>query len=176
MTSQHAALLLIDTQVNMFDPAFPVRAADELLSRLTSLVSKFRTADVPVIFVRNCGGAGDPDERGVPGWELHPAFDVTVGDLVLDKTTGDTFGSTPLDDELKARRITHLVVAGLQSECCVRDTTLGALARGYEVTLISDGHGTYDGGGQSALGKSAAVNAELEHRAKLIRADDLRFQ
>jgi nicotinamidase-related amidase len=69
-----------------------------------------------------------------------------------------------------------LVVAGLQSEYCVRDTVLGALARGYEVTLISDGHSTYDGGGRSALEKSTAVNAELEHRVRLVRADELRFR
>ncbi len=173
MTS--SAFILIDAQVNMFDPVSPVSSADLLLARLVTLVQRARAAHVPIVFVRNCGRAGDPDERGTPGWELHPLLRPADGDLVLDKTTGDTFASTRLRDELKARGIGHLVIAGLQSEYCVRETTLGALASGFEVTLVADGHSTYDGGGRSAGQKSAAVNAEFEGRVKLACAADVCF-
>ena len=57
------ALLLIDAQVNMFDPANPVAGADALLSRLGQLLARARAAGAPVVFVRNCGGEADPDER-----------------------------------------------------------------------------------------------------------------
>jgi hypothetical protein len=43
------------------------------------------------------------------------------------------------------------------------------------VTLLSDGHSTFDGDGQTAIEKSASVNAELKERVTLIRADELRF-
>jgi nicotinamidase-related amidase len=170
-----SAFILIDAQVNMFDPSNPVGSAVPLLARLAALVERSRAAHVPIVFVRNCGQAGDPDERGTPGWELHPSFRPAAGDLVLDKTTSDTFASTSLDDELKIRGITHLVIAGLQSEYCVRETILGALARTFAVTLVTDGHSTYDGGGHSALQKSAAVNAEFAGRVKLASAGDVRF-
>jgi nicotinamidase-related amidase len=174
MTS--SALLLIDAQVNMFNPASPVGSADLLLARLIALVKNARAAHILIVFVRNGGGPGEPDERGTPGWELHPALGPMAGELVLDKTTSDTFESTPLHDELKARRIGRLVVTGLQSEYCVTKTTVGALARGYEVTLVKDGHSTYDDRGRSALEISAAVNAELEGRVQLASTADIRFR
>jgi nicotinamidase-related amidase len=77
--------------------------------------------------------------------------------------------------ELKIRGIARLVIAGLQSEYCVRETMLGALARNFEVTLVGDGHSTYDGGGRSAPQKSAAVNAEFEGRVKLTSARGVSF-
>src|SRR5262245_38068158 len=99
--SRHrTAFLLIDAQVNQFDPSFPmpVLDAEKLLERLKDLVARARAANVPVIFVRNCGGAIDPDQKGTPGWQLHPQLQPLDGELVLDKTTCNTFASTDLDD------------------------------------------------------------------------------
>ncbi len=171
------ALVLIDTQVSMFDPASPVSGAEELLMRLTDLVSRSRAAQVPVVFVRNCGGPGDPDVKGSAGWELHPALQhVAGGEMVVDKTTCDAFASTPLDDNLKALGVTDLILAGLQSEYCIRETTLGALSCEYAVTLVSDGHSTYDSEGQIAHERSAAVNTELRGQVKLVCAQEVSFQ
>lgn len=168
------ALLLIDAQVNMFDPATPVYEADALLARLVDLVTRARGAEppVPVIFVRNCGGADDPDQEGTPGWEIHPRLAPVAGDLVLDKTTTDAFESTTLADELATRGIQALVIAGLQSEHCIRATTLGALARGLHVTLVANGHSTYDSGERTAAAIRDAVNAEFARRVEIVRAAD----
>ncbi len=59
--------------------------------------------------LRNTGGAGDRDEPGTPGWELHPELQRAKGDAVLDKTTGNALGSTNLADELNTRGITTLI-------------------------------------------------------------------
>jgi nicotinamidase-related amidase len=160
-------MLLIDVQVNMFDPANPAADANALIGRLEELLARARAAEMLVAFVRNCGGPSDPDQRGAPGWELHPSFQATDDDLVFDKTTSDAFESTALGDELNSRGIKRLVIAGLQSDYCIRATTLGAIQRGLGVTLVSDGHSTYDGGGQTAAEISAGVNAELDGRVKL---------
>jgi nicotinamidase-related amidase len=152
----------------------PAHGAQRLLQTLKNIVGQARASAVPIIFVRNCGGAEDPDQKGTPGWELHPELGVEAGDLVLDKSTCDTFSSTNLEEELMSRGISRLIVAGLQSEYCVQQTTLGALARGYEVTLIADGHSTYDGD-RPASETSAAVNAELGDRVRLVPAAELRL-
>ncbi len=169
------ALLMIDTQANMFDPAHPVVDSVALLERLRGLLERARSAGVPVFFVRNNGGEDDPDVHGTPGWELHPALAVAPGDPVLDKTTCNTFESTDLAGLLEARGITHLVIAGLQSDWCIRETTLGAAALGYTVTLVSDGHSTYDGKTQNAAETTAAVNEELSACAGRMRADEISF-
>ena len=38
----------------------------------------------------------------------------------------------------------RLVVVGAQTDACVRSTLHGALARGYDATLVSDAHTTED--------------------------------
>ncbi|HYM81871.1 MAG TPA: isochorismatase family protein [Candidatus Limnocylindria bacterium] len=94
MHPSDTALVLIDVQVNMFGPDNPVPTADVMLERLTNLLARARSAHLSIIFVRNCGGAGDPDERGAPGWHLPPALQPADSDVVVDKTTCDTFAST----------------------------------------------------------------------------------
>jgi nicotinamidase-related amidase len=174
--SPKTALLLIDVQANMFDPAHEVAGSGPLLERLRGLLERARDAGAPVVFVRNAGGEGDPDVPGTPGWEIHSELEPADGELVLDKTTCDTFETTHLDDELEARGITRVVIAGLQSDYCIRETTLGALELGYDVTLASDGHSTYDGKGRKARAITAAVNEELGARVTQVPADEISFR
>ncbi len=171
--TEKAALVLIDVQANMFDPANPVEGAGPLLERLGGLLRRARDAGAPVVFVRNNGGPEDPDSPNSPGWELQ--LPPGPGDVVLDKTTCNTFESTSLEGELKARGVTRLVIAGLQSDYCVRETTLGALQLGYPVTLASDGHSTYAGKTITAAEISAAVNHELAKGASLIPVGAIDF-
>jgi len=169
------ALVVIDAQKNMFDPGNPVASADAMLERLTALVARARMAGMLVVFVRNCGGPADPDQRGTPGWDLQPPLEPGEGDLVLDKTTSNAFESTRLGEALAARGITKVVIAGLQSDFCVRATAHGAMAHGLGVTLVSDAHSTYPGGGRSAAEIIATVNADFADRARLITAEKLKF-
>src|SRR5262245_25805188 len=99
MSNDHPgiALVLIDLQKNMLDPENPVAGAEALSGRLQDLLGRARAARAPVVFVRNCGGDGDPDVKGTPGWELHSGFAPGKTEPVLDKTTCDTFASTDLD-------------------------------------------------------------------------------
>ena len=170
-----SVLLLVDVQANMFDPASPVAGAAPLLGRLRDLLHRARGAGVPVVFVRNCGGAGDPDVPGSPGWQLHAELAPGDGELILDKTTCNTFASTELAAVLESSRLTHLVIAGLQSEYCIRETTLGALEMGYGGALASDGHSTYDSRDRKAATIVAAVNDELSSRVTLVPAEKISF-
>ncbi|HKA25180.1 MAG TPA: cysteine hydrolase family protein [Candidatus Eisenbacteria bacterium] len=173
--NQNTALLLIDLQKNMLEPANPVVGAEGLTERLQSLLGRARSAHAPVLLVRNCGGDGDPDVKGTPGWELHPPFAPAAGEPVLDKTTCDTFASTDLDSLLRSRHVGRVVIAGLQSDWCVRETTQGALAHGYDVTLVSDGHSTYDGKTRKAAETAQSVNDEFRDRVDLVESRNVRF-
>jgi nicotinamidase-related amidase len=170
------ALLVIDVQANMFDPSHSVHDADALRERLQDLVDRARQAGAAVVFVRNCGGPQDPDVKGTPGWELASFLTPRLGEVLLDKTTCDTFATTPLGEELAARGVTRVVIAGLQSDWCIRETTLGALSRGLDVTLVADAHSTYDGKERTASKISAEVNDELGERARLVPSKELRFE
>ncbi len=48
------------------------------------------------------------------------------------------------EDVLAKAGIGHLVVAGAQTDACVRSTIHGAFTRGYDVTLVGDAHTSDD--------------------------------
>lgn len=169
------ALVIVDVQVNQFEGPFAVHEGDVLLRRVANLVARARAAGAPVVFVRNCGTAPDPDVPGTPGWELHPSLVPAPGEPVLDKTTFDTFASTSLEAELKARDVHAVAIAGLQSNYCIRATTNGALDRGFAVTLIANAHSTVAEGDMPAPAVSAAINEELAGRVRLALAEDFGF-
>lgn len=140
----NTALLIIDAQVNMFEPN-PVFRAEEVLGILKGLVSKARAAGTSVIFLRNNGGDEDPDRQGTPGWELHPTFGPLPDEPIIDKHTPDSFYQTKLAGVLASQGIKRLVVAGMQTEYCIDTTCRRAFSQEYAVTLVSDGHSTYSG-------------------------------
>lgn len=47
---------------------------------------------------------------------------------------------TTLEDELAQIGVTRIVLAGAQSNWCIRATAYGALERGYDLTLLKDAH------------------------------------
>ena len=63
---------------------------------------------------------------------------------VIEKAYGDAFEETALETSLQRLGIGHLVVAGAQTDGCIRATIHGAFVRGYDVTLVSDAHTTED--------------------------------
>ncbi len=169
----HTAFLLIDCQVGLLEGDWPVVGAETLIPRWADLLKRARAAGMPVFFVRHGEGPGTPLEHGTPGWQVHPRIGARPDDTYFDKTTCDTFESTPLADELSKRGIHHLIIAGLEGPHCVRATTLGALVRGLKVTLIRDAHSTYNTEMQTAEQITAAVNEELTDRVILVAAADI---
>src|SRR5258707_4619301 len=134
------ALLILDAQVNMFDAALFDGAA--LLERLRTLIDRAHAAGIPVVYVQNSGGPGDPDEPGTAGWALHPALPIEPADLVIEKRVPDAFDGTSLQQELAARGIRMLVIAGMQTELCIDATCRRAAARRYDVAPVADRHST----------------------------------
>jgi len=142
--SDNVALLIVDMQVNMLDEEMPIYKGREILTTLADLIARARTQGIPVIYVRHNGGPGEPDEPQTPGWEIHPALAPNPGELIVDKTTPDTFASTDLQDKLTELGIETLVIAGMQTDMCITATTQSAVAFSYKTILVEDGHTTFD--------------------------------
>ncbi|KAJ5918793.1 hypothetical protein N7454_009937 [Penicillium verhagenii] len=74
-------------------------------------------------------------------------------------------GSNPdLAQRLRDRNITEVVTFGLQSDACVEATTLGALAAGFDVTVLSGAHSTYDSDGKTAVEIEREIELRLSTR------------
>ncbi|MBO9666731.1 MAG: isochorismatase family protein [Bdellovibrio sp.] len=173
MANPNTALLIIDAQVNMFDPAFAVHDADDILEKLKGLVSLARTSGTQVIFVQHSGPVGAVDEPRAPGWLLHPELSVEEGDLITQKTEFSAFSNAELAPRLRSKGIQKLIIAGMQSELCIASTCQAAVAEGFGVTLVADAHTTYDSETESAPEIIARVNKELKEIATLWRIEEI---
>jgi nicotinamidase-related amidase len=138
------ALLVIDVQMFGFMEDSLVYAGESLIARISDLIARAREAGVPVIYVQHCGAEGEIGEPGSPAWEIHPAIAPAKGEPVVQKRHPDAFQETTLQTELESRSIKRLVVAGMQTEYCVDTTCRRAYSLGYDVTLVSDAHSTWD--------------------------------
>ncbi len=171
--SGSTAFLLLDAQINMFDPSEPVFSAQHMLETLQSLLTKARASNTPVVYIQNNGGEGDPDQPHTPGWYIHPALAPQKGDRVLQKISPDAFHKTTLHQELESLGIKHLIVAGMQSELCIDATCRKAVELSYQVTLVGDAHSTFDSGSASAEQVITQTNRELSGLAQVEFSHDL---
>ena len=136
------ALVIIDMQQGLFADRLPDDYAS-VLQRLQLLYQAAHQAQRPVIFV--CHEAPDSVlAHQSPGWQLVEGLQLGQSDLLVRKTTPDSFLRTDLHQLLQQRQINRLVIAGYASEFCVDTTVRSAAAHGYAVDLVADSHTTHD--------------------------------
>lgn len=155
-----SALLIIDVQQALCSGPWAVFDVDNVVDRINAVAVKARAAGMPVVLIQHEEADG-PLQFGSVGWQLYERLDVHPQDVRVRKTATDSFHHTPLQELLQARSIENLIICGLQSEFCVDSTVRGALAHGYPVTLVLDGHSTLDNGVLRAAQISAHHNATL---------------
>jgi nicotinamidase-related amidase len=137
------ALVVIDVQNGVVAEAYE---RDAVVGRIATLVERARGEGVPVVWVQH---SDEELPRGSEAWDYVPELVRTESEPLVHKLYGDSFEGTELEDVLAAARVGRLVVAGAQTDACIRSTIHGALTRGYDVTLVGDAHTTED---QSAWG------------------------
>lgn len=140
-------LLIVDLQRGMFGPDQAPHDGGAVLARVAGLLARAREGGVPVLHVRHDGGPGDPLERGTPGFDIHPAVEPLAGEPVVDKDRSSAFHGSDLHERLQAAGIDRLVIAGMQTEFCIDTACRDAHGLGYAVTLVRDGHTTFDAPG-----------------------------
>lgn len=175
-----SALLIIDVQHALCAEPYQVFEAREVIARINEVARKARAAGAPVIVVQHESQGGVLD-FGSTGWQLAQGLEVLAQDVRLRKTASDAFHHTELQAMLQARGARHLIVGGMQSDFCVDTTVRRALALGYPVTLIADGHSTLDNAVLSAAQIRAHHNLTLSGlssfgaRATAVPADQIRI-
>ena len=175
-----SALLVVDMQRAFLDPgeAMEVPAARDIVPQIQALLALFRNHGLPVIFteftysesVPLLIGHVHPEHRraaaGAPRGFGRPSSSCLLGEanvhvvpelaprpdeLVVTKHYYDGFNGTPLDHALRARGITHLVLAGTMTDICVLATVVGGMNREYRMTVVEDA--------------TATLSSEIQHAA-----------
>ncbi len=134
----NTALLVVDVQNGVVAGA---HERDAVVANVDSLVQKARQAQIPVVWVQHSddGLARDSDD-----WRIVPELTPDDAEPLIEKGYGDSFEDTTLETVLAGLGVGRLVVVGAQTDACIRSTLHGALARGYDATLVSDAHTTED--------------------------------
>lgn len=130
----NVALLIVDVQNDVVDGAWQ---RDAVVARIATLAEHARAAGAPVVWVQH----NDPGlVPGTSGWDIVPELVPAAGEAHVDKQHGDAFEGTDLEDVLSHLSVGRLVVAGAETDACIRSTIHGAFARGYDTTLVGDAH------------------------------------
>jgi nicotinamidase-related amidase len=134
----NTALLVIDVQNGVVRGS---HERDSVVSNVASLVQKARAERVPVVWVQH---SDEGLARGSEDWKYVPELDPQESEPLVEKNYGDSFENTSLEDVLADLKVGRLIVAGAQTDMCIRNTLHGAFVRGYDATLVSDAHTTED--------------------------------
>ena len=134
----NTALVVIDVQNGVVGGAY---RRDQVVANIGTLVDRARDDGVPVIWVQH---SDEQLQKGSEGWEYVPELVRQDSEPLVHKTFGDSFEATDLEEVLARAGVGHIVVAGAQTDACIRSTIHGAFTRGYDVTLVGDAHTTED--------------------------------
>ncbi|MEV0825142.1 isochorismatase family protein [Nonomuraea rubra] len=134
----NTALVVIDVQNGVVAQA---HERDAVVANVASLVDRARVEQVPVVWVQH-------NDEGLPReseeWRIVPELSRADDEPLVEKTYLDSFEDTTLESVLAGLGVGRLVVAGAQTDACIRSTLHGALVRGYDAILVADAHTTED--------------------------------
>jgi nicotinamidase/pyrazinamidase len=191
---ERTALLVVDLQNDFADPAgsLSVKGGEAIVPTVNEALAEARARGAMVVATQDWHPESTPHfakdggiwpvhcVAGTWGAELHPAFDLPDGAPRIRKGTGGEDGycaffvrdpvtgeemATELEGMLRDRGVERIVVCGLATDYCVKETAIDAAGLGFEVTLMADAVAAVNlqpGDGDRAIEEMAAAGVEVE--------------
>lgn len=146
MNKNNAALLLIDVQKGLDDPALGRnRNNPQAEANMARLLARWRRDNGPVVHVRHASvEPHSPLRPGLPGHDFKEEVRPLAVEKQFVKSVNSAFIGTGLEDHLRGLEISSLVVVGLTTDHCVSATTRSAADLGFDVILVSDATATFE--------------------------------
>lgn len=146
-----SALLLIDIQ-NFYFPGgrSELVEPEKAAMNAAKLLDKFRKEGLPVIHVRH---------NSEPGGEINRTVEPLPGEKIISKNKVNCFIGTDLQDYLRSKEISTLVICGMQTHMCVEAAVRAAADLGFKCILIQD----------------ACATKDLQFDDKTIKAEDVHY-
>jgi nicotinamidase-related amidase len=149
-----AALLVMDYQNGVLDM---LDETDDLLSRAADAIATVRGAGGQIGYVRvafedadleafpptsgmgkRVGASGLSLHNGSPSTAVHERVAPKPGDMIVRKVRVGAFSTTDLDEQLRARDVDILILAGISTSGVVLSTVRDASDRDYRVLVLAD--------------------------------------
>lgn len=146
-------LVLVDLQEDFFARANLTPSRDDVISGVSNVLGVFRSAGQPIAHARTVVNSDGSDAMphwankpmcvaGSPGVEAPLQLVEKRGEFVAHKNFYDAFADPSLEPWLRAQGVTTVVIAGLYTHACVRETALSAYEKGFTVVIARDAIGT----------------------------------
>src|SRR5246500_1506006 len=134
LTSDNAALLLIDHQVGLFTGVRDIPVA-ELKHNVVALAKAAKVLGVPTIVT-----ATSPEMWGPIIPELTEAL---PGISIINRTTVNAFDEPRFSKAVEVTGRKKLIIAGVSTEVCLAFPAIHATAIGYDAYAVIDASGTF---------------------------------
>ncbi len=131
-----STLVVVDVQVGVMAECWD---APRVITNVARAVERAREGGVPVVWVQH---ESHELPRESSSWQLVPELVPAAGEKRVYKRFPSSFEETNLEDALSQLGTTEIVLAGAQTNWCIRATAYAALDRGYDLTLLKDSHTT----------------------------------
>ncbi|MFO8100800.1 MAG: isochorismatase family protein [Dehalococcoidia bacterium] len=154
LSPQRSALLVLDMQryfLNEDSHAF-VPSAPAIIPGIAKLIGAYSQKGLPIVFTRHTNTEANAGMMSIwwrdlidaesPSSEIIPELDSSQG-IVLEKNQYDAFYGTNLEEMLREKQISQVVICGVMTHLCCETTARAAFVRGFEVFLAIDGTATY---------------------------------
>ena len=143
----NTALIIIDIQNDYFEGGKAALVQpDNACANAKLLLEWFRSKRLPIVHIQHIANRASatffiPYTEGV---EIHDGVKPTSTEQIIIKHYPNSFRETSLLQYLRSKKITDLVICGMQTHVCVDSTTRAAKDFGFNCMLISDACATKD--------------------------------
>jgi nicotinamidase/pyrazinamidase len=163
---ERTALVVVDVQNDFADPngGLYVREGEKVVPMINEQVEQARSNGATVVYTQDWHPPSTPHfqkdggiwpvhcVQGTWGAELHPDLEVS-GDVVKKGTGGEDGYSgftvrdpesgekqqTPLEEMLRSRGIEKVVIVGLATDYCVKESAIDSATKGFATAVLTDG-------------------------------------
>lgn len=132
-----SALIMIDYQNTYREGIMKLEGAEEALEEGRKLLEKARAQGIPVFHIRHDAGPGSPYDINDRLGAIADIVAPKDGEPVITKNFPNSFVQTDLDEQLKAKGVKNIILAGFMTHMCVNSTAHGGFNLGYAPTVVA---------------------------------------
>ena len=135
-------LLVVDVQTALVEE-HPYNEQN-VIDNIRKLIYAARNNDKEVIYVRHDDGVGSELEYDTDGWQILDAIAPEAKEKVFEKQYNSSFLKTGLKEYLDNKKVSTIILVGLQTEYCIDTTCKSAFEFGYQIIIPEATNTTFD--------------------------------
>ena len=164
-----SALIMIDCQNTYREGIMKLEGVENALEEGKKLLERARALGIPIFHIRHDAGPGSPYDINDHIGAIADIVAPIEGEPVITKNFPNSFVQTDLDEQLKAKGVKNIILAGFMTHMCVNSTAHGGFNLGYAPTVVA--RATASRPLQAANGK--VLSAQEVHDGALASTRDL---